>query len=362
MSQEEEKALEQKEKEAAERGKHTPETGARRKGKGVSSSLKQNLLVSGIVAIVIILGLGAIGGGSFVTKKDFETNLANLNATLEAAVTEMNEGQSEIEAQIANFPNVVNEEVAIGFGGLRESFLEAEASVVESTKAINENTARIEELPAKIESRIVQAEAEAQAAVDRLTDKYNNSIAGSDKLAADIEELTAWFVQKESELAATNESLDRMEADLDGKPSGYVGDDSDDVDSESPITIKISNSGGMLVASSDTVLSAPIKLTLTKVAGLAVEDIVIILELQTEGVPNFESVKLEGGGTTWRASGWQSSSGRFYTAEFMNTGWGLDMSASDTKKNIYSTLVITGSGYLEKEYLFDMEATVDDWE
>lgn len=360
MSQEEEKALEQKEKEARERGKHTPETGARQKGKGASSGLKQNLLVSGVVSIVIILALGLIGGGSFVTKKDFATNLTNLNATLETAMVEVAAGQSEIEAQLANIPFMVDEAVAREFSGLRNMFLEAEESIAENTKVIEESTARIDGFDTWVDERLAMAEVEGLAEIDRMFDDY--SITGLAELTADIEELTAWFVQKDSELTATNESLDELEAKLDGMTSGYVDDDGDYVGSPSPISIRISNSGGMLVASDNNTLSAPIKITLTKVAGLAVEDIVIIVELQTEGIPNFESVKLEGGGTAWRASGWQSSSGRFYTAEFMNTGWGLDMSASDTKKNIYTTLVITGSGYLEKDYNFQMDATVDDWE
>ena len=88
----------------------------------------------------------------------------------------------------------------------------------------------------------------------------------------------------------------------------------------------------------------------------------MFLELQTEGIPNLATVKLSGGGVSGRSSGWQSSGGYFYSVEFMNTGWGLDMSKSDTKKNIYATLEIKGTGYLEKEYAFDIDVTIDDWE
>ncbi|KKL70527.1 hypothetical protein LCGC14_2104050, partial [marine sediment metagenome] len=175
-----------------------------------------------------------------------------------------------------------------------------------------------------------------------------------------VAELNAWRGRMDNTTVASTERMDELEARFDELFNGYNEDDNGS--GGSPINVKISNSGGMLVASDNNTLSAPIKITLTKPSGIAIDDIVIFVELQTEGIPNFSTVKLSGGGTAWRAGGWQLYGGDFLGVEFMNTGWGLDMSANDTKKNIYTTLVITGTGYLGKEYFFDMEATVDDWE
>jgi len=322
-----------------------------------SNAIKQMVLVAVVVTSLILIALSSFGGGGFVVKKDFETNMVNMAVAIENAMADINNSQGQVQEIIATMPDTIGDTIAEATKDFTDWRVRLDAAVAANKQQLDTNTNSIGNVLTNVEARLATSIAESDAIVSARLAEGNEVLDGT---VIAVAELNAWRGRVDSSLVTTNERIDALEARLDELYNGYE-DDNGGSDG-SPINVKISNSGGMLVGSDNNTLSAPIKITITKPSGLAVEDIVMFLELQTEGIPNFATVKLSGGGVSWRSSGWQSSGGYFYSVEFMNTGWGLDMSKSDTKKNIYATLEIKGTGYLEKEYAFDIDVTIDDWE
>lgn len=58
----------------------------------------QTIVISFVMAFIALMLMGAIGGGSFVTKKDFTVNLTNMSNTMSQMAETIKTLQAEIEA------------------------------------------------------------------------------------------------------------------------------------------------------------------------------------------------------------------------------------------------------------------------
>lgn len=70
-----------------------------------------NIVISAIVALVIIVGMGMVGGGSFVTKSDFEYNLSNMSTSINQMEADALIAQEEMSTAVSNIPSTIDTRV-----------------------------------------------------------------------------------------------------------------------------------------------------------------------------------------------------------------------------------------------------------
>ena len=271
------------------------------------------ILISAVISLLLILVMSSMFSAS---KKDALVLVEN---------------QKELEDRII----ALDEKYSGGFGRL-DTVINTMGEYAKRSELVNYATTDSVSTP-DLSSYITKDELPAQVDLSGYTKKSD-----LDVLAEDIEDLSLEVAR-----LGVEEDADEGEEVL-----------------ANPISIKVSDMGGVLTAESQYILSAPIKITLRKTLSQAVEDIVILLEIQTEGIRDVESVSLTGSGVSWRSSGWGYNIGYFEGVDFMNVGWGLDMDENDDKRNLYLVLKIVGNGitdYTDREYAFQVDAEVEDW-
>lgn len=79
---------------------------------GMGGDMGKIVLVSCAVVIAILALLSVTGGGGFVTKKDFTTNMVNVNATLEAARTGLAQARTDVANALQGIPATISNEIS----------------------------------------------------------------------------------------------------------------------------------------------------------------------------------------------------------------------------------------------------------
>lgn len=105
-------------------------------------SMGKMAAVALVVAVVVIMFLGMVGGGSFVTKKDFETNMTNM-------ATSINEATAAVNNAVENLPNTVSSTV-------NNAMAQQTASLQTSINQVNGTVADLESSVSALSSKIDQ--------------------------------------------------------------------------------------------------------------------------------------------------------------------------------------------------------------
>ncbi len=286
-------------------------------------------LLAGVISLIMALMVVFLAAP---TKEDLQSLDTDLDSRFEVYTggldTQFGTLNSDFDSKFTTYQTTIGE----GISGLNSKVNDLERSLDSRVRVLEESIVTLSGLEERVDT-----------AISRMSDQVD-LVTGS--ASEDLEAHLAFLDTRVAELEAEVEAAEEEE----------------DTFPVSPISIRVSDIGGVLVPGTDgTTLTAPIKLTLTKTAGRSIEDITIFVELQTQGIPNIETVRLTGSGVSWRTSGWELGGEFFYGVQFMNVSWGLNMHKETTKKNIYLTLTVTGSGYLGEEYAFQIDAEVDDW-
>ena len=125
---------------------------------GNSGGIGKMALVSLVVAILVMLLLGMMGGGTFVTKKDFETNMANMAVSV-------NEATASVNAAVQGLPNTVsstvNNAISQQTASLNDSINKMNGTVANLQSSVSQVSNDVGALSAKIDE-----EAEARKSKD----------------------------------------------------------------------------------------------------------------------------------------------------------------------------------------------------
>ena len=106
--------------------------------------------------------------------------------------------------------------------------------------------------------------------------------------------------------------------------------------SSKAVSISTKTLGSSLMPSNDTTLTTSFRVTLVNNTATEIKDIVLSILVQTDSIVGYTSSTLSGGGTIWQGQGLP-----WTTREFVNTQWGLNLAANETK-TIHLTLTVTG--------------------
>lgn len=107
--------------------------------KGIKGGgIVQTAIVAFVVALLVFLGMGTMGGGSFLTKKDFERNLTGMVVTLEQVKTSVVQMQSTLNTAIQGIPNTVTMQVNNAISQITAKIDSANTKIAELTITIND--------------------------------------------------------------------------------------------------------------------------------------------------------------------------------------------------------------------------------
>ena len=152
---------------------------------GNGGAIGKTALVSLVVAVLVVVLMGMMGGGSFVTKKDFETNMANMAVSVNDATASVNTALSSVNTAVQGLPTTVSSTVnnalsqqtsdintAIGTMSASVSTLSTDVAAL-STKmdAQNEKITEIQTQMTDYGTRITALETVEEEAVEEATKK-----------------------------------------------------------------------------------------------------------------------------------------------------------------------------------------------
>lgn len=109
--------------------------------------------------------------------------------------------------------------------------------------------------------------------------------------------------------------------------------------SASAVVATVKTISNTLIATSNTTLNGSIRIEIKNTSSVAVSDIVLDILIQTSMISGASTASLSGGGTVWQGMGTP-----YNMMEFMNTQWGLNLAANETK-TLYLTYTVAGSGF-----------------
>ncbi|MCJ7655157.1 MAG: hypothetical protein MUO97_07680 [Dehalococcoidia bacterium] len=147
------------------------ERGSGRKGQvNMSGGLMKTAIVSALVTLVVIVGMGMMGGGTFVTKADFTKNITGMNTAVQTAVAEVSQKQAEINTVIQGIPAQVNNAVASVLGGINNQLSSISSSVSGLASTVDSLSSTVGTLDTQLKA--TNAEIVTQAAlIKALQDK-----------------------------------------------------------------------------------------------------------------------------------------------------------------------------------------------
>ena len=285
----------------------------------LGGGLGMMIAVSAVVAFMVFAVMGLMGGGSFLTKKQFEDNLAGMVETLNQAKAEVAVAQSTVDTAIAGLPTTVTAQVNTAMGAVL--------------------------------TRLTAAETNMTTFQAQLTAFETSTTTDVAALAA----LKASLTALQTQVTALTTKVDSWTAST---PSG-----SSVVEGDLLVEIKVQSLYDEVYLPKDTPINTEIpvalKLKLTNNSAKDMEDIMLglIFEPVSYTSPSWSSgyPVLESPMTTW------TKYSDVYGMVFMNSTWGLKVDAGDTK-TIYLTLRLSVDTALTVDHLWEPSVDIDDYE
>lgn len=252
------------------------------------------------VAVGVMVVMSAMGGGFFVTKADFSTNMANMAISLQESTASMN-------TAVEGLPNTIS--VAVS------------NAINQEMSGINQSISQMREDVSLLDSAVATKIADLDAKIVTLQTQVT-----------DYEDRIAILEEEEEEEAAAEESGD--------------------------ILVELKTLGDLMIQPREAGdwSSIPVKAVLTNELGSEVEDIVLVVYVSfSRSLPEHNDPLLTGGVTSWSCYG-------DYTREliFLNS-WGLKLDAGE-KKTLWLTLMIPFTDAVTSQTVVEFEVEVDDYD
>lgn len=274
------------------------------------------VLVCAVVSYVVLSFAG-------VTKPVFEKNLANMNATLSDVTATINDKVSQVNNTVQSIPNTVTNTVNQSLSNYANQLSTLSSQVSSYSSSISEIKQDTED-------------------VERTLTSLNTTIS---TLQTDL-------TQAKSTISSYENRIKALETQT--TTSNTTG-----TSGTSQVAIKITTQGSTLAVSSENTTWALgyVKVVITNNTGKDISDIMLNLNLRTEGIPNASQFVLSGE-TAWIANSTHYSWDN--TVEFRNSGWGLNILAGKTK-TMYLTLKVVGNSsanYTNTYYQYEVTGEV----
>ncbi|KKN79305.1 hypothetical protein LCGC14_0340870 [marine sediment metagenome] len=241
-----------------------PVQGKDLKGLAKDGSTIKNVVISLLTTIVVIMGLGVIGGGSFVTKSQFDENWANMQVGISTAIGDLEQSRETLNNALQGIPSLVSSQ---------------------ATTAINQATSQITSQLSDLTSRLNDNLSEIQA-VKSETSQMGNRIAVLE--ANDISSLVAQNTALEARI--------KVLEDAEGQSSSGSAGEERDLDS---LEFSMGYGGDIVFKSGETTTKAiSLMFEVENTLDYDVEDVEVELIIHSRGIPINLSDKLSkvGGG------------------------------------------------------------------
>ncbi len=303
---------------------------------GFGSSTLKNVLLNVAVTLAIIMAMGFFGGGTFVTKKDFTTNMTNISSTITQMTSDIAAKQNEVNTTLATIPDKINKAVADAIGNANsqtsQQISNLSNQVNNFNSSIQNNTDKVNSLSSK---------------VDTNNTNFNQQVSDLTTKLASATQMIDSLNNKMSDMQDTmNDYDDRI---------SKIEDNQIVIPTSTPdsITASVKTISNSLVASSNTSMTGSIRVELTNTTNQKINDVVLDVMIQTDIIAGYSSSSLSGASTIWQGQGipWNMM-------DFMNTQWGLNLNAGETKV-IYLTYTVTGTGFLPQYQNYGVPFQVD---
>lgn len=145
-------------------------------------------IISFLVTILVVTGLGTFGGGNFVTKNDFTRNIQDVISAIDTVQTGIADDQQKVNDAVAQIPGQVTNAVNQQIGSLRDT-------VQASSTQVSDLTSRVDTLNSNISG--------FSSTLATLTDKINTL----EDQVADYEDRIA---ELESQATTTTDGVVRL--------------------------------------------------------------------------------------------------------------------------------------------------------
>lgn len=170
----------------------TPERPRGRSASGLLENTWFKAIASSVAAVVVIVYalMPMFGGGSYVTKQDFESNISNISVTLNEAIGNLNAKTTELDDAINNLPNTVKSEVT---SALATQLATVNQQVADVVSDVSQYDSIIESLKSN-STTALQQNAELREDINALITELDEVIT----LVASLEAEVAVLVEEET--------------------------------------------------------------------------------------------------------------------------------------------------------------------
>jgi len=246
-------------------------------------------IVASIVTVLFILFivLPMAGGGNFVTKKDFESNFANISASINETISTLNTKSASLDTALNGLSSKVDEAVSSKISNQLANITQQANNAVSSANSAKETANNFD---SKINTLTND--------VATLTSKITALIARIDAIEVAIDEILA-------------------EEDTGGSSGGNATNEY--------VTVKLKIQGGMpYMAVSDNQSQAVMRIIIENKTDKDIEDVVIGLYIIPYPIQdtNLTTMKITGGALGWI----KSATSDFY---FYTGGWGYKLKSHE---------------------------------
>jgi len=276
-----------------------------------SPELVKTALVSLAMALLVVIGMSFMGGGTFVTKKDFETNILGLTDIVNQGKAETTALKTQVTTAIQGIPNTISSQVNSAI-----------------SNATSNNANQIASLSGQV------------SALQETLNAQTEKISG---LEADMASLQDTVADYEARLSV----LEEQQSSTDGDSSS------------SGVTAKIETQFFDYVSlPRDTITEVivPLRLKITNNTNVDEEDIQLIVSFEPESWVSLDWAagypKLEGSPSLWSMYGNST-----YGMVFVN-GWGLSLDAN-TSRTYQLSLFLKVDTALTTDYMWRPVVEVD---
>lgn len=199
--------------------------------------------VSFLVTILVVTGLGAFGGGSFVTKNDFTKNIQDVVSAMDAVQTNVADKQKSVDDAVAQLPSQVTNAVNQQIGDLKSMVQSSSSQVSDMATQVdnfNTNMSGFSSTLATLTDKINTLEDQIADYEDRIAELEEQStetptsdgVARSGDITADIDWDDDWQVGSDNASVIclfrlkvyndTDEVLEDLWLDFDFNWDGYI--------------------------------------------------------------------------------------------------------------------------------------------
>jgi len=234
-----------------------------------------------VVVFMVFIILPMAGGGVFVTKKDFESNFANISDTINDAISTLNAKGTALDTALNGLSGKVDEAV--------------------TNKISNQLT--------------------------NITQKANNAVSTANSASETANGFSAKINTTINDLATLTNKIVALTTRIDAIEDVLVPDEEEETDITSEyITVKLKIQGGMpYMAVSDNQSQAVMRISVTNKTAKDMEDVVIGLYIVPYPIQGYTmtTMTVSGGALGWV----KSATSDFY---FYTGGWGYKIKSHET--------------------------------